>query len=71
MPLPFTKPDASPAIVLTVELLAGTLRVTDPPVQKVVGPPADTVGVVGGVLTVTTVAAEIAEVQPFAIVWTV
>ena len=39
--------------------------------QKVVGPPALMVGVVGGVFTVTTVAVEVAEVQPFAIVWTV
>ena len=50
---------------------AGAVKVTDPPVQKVVGPPALIVGVVGGVLTVTTVAAETEEVQPFAIVWTV
>ena len=35
---------------------AGALRVTDPPSQNVVGPPAVTVGVEGLALTVTVVA---------------
>jgi hypothetical protein len=36
---------------------------TLPPEQNVVGPPAEIVGTAGSVLTVTTVAAELAEVQ--------
>jgi hypothetical protein len=39
------------------------VNVTEPPVQNVVGPPAVIVGVAGLALTVTTVAAEVAE-QP-------
>jgi hypothetical protein len=42
------------------------VRVTEPPAQNVVGPPAVIVGVGGG-LTVTVVAAEVA-LQPFAFV---
>lgn len=37
------------------------VKVTEPPEQKVVGPPAVMVGVAGVALTVTTVAAEVAE----------
>jgi hypothetical protein len=47
------------------------VSVTDPPAQKVVEPPAETVGVVGVGLTVTATAFETAEVQPAAIVRTV
>ena len=39
------------------------VNVTEPPEQKVVGPPAEIVGVVGVGLTVTVVAAEVEE-QP-------
>lgn len=42
------------------------VRVTEPPVQKVVGPPAEIVGVGGFAFTVTTVAADVAEhPEPF------
>ena len=41
------------------------------PVQKVVGPPAEIVGVVGMALTVTAIGAEGSEVQPLAIACTV
>jgi hypothetical protein len=40
------------------------VNVTLPPAQKVVGPPAVAVGVLGNGFTVTTVGAEVAE-QPF------
>jgi hypothetical protein len=40
------------------------VKVTDPPEQKVVGPPAEIVGVVGVGLTVTTVEAEVDEHVP-------
>jgi hypothetical protein len=39
------------------------VKVTEPPEQKVVGPPAEIVGVVGVGLTVTVVPAEVEE-QP-------
>lgn len=39
------------------------VKVTEPPAQKVVGPPAVIVGVAGFAFTVTTVAADVAE-QP-------
>jgi hypothetical protein len=45
---------------------AGAVSVTDPPAQKVVGPPAVIVGVLGGVFTVTVMALEIELVQPLA-----
>jgi hypothetical protein len=41
------------------------VKVTEPPAQKVVGPPAVIVGVAGSGFTVTVVAAD-AEVQPLA-----
>ena len=41
------------------------VRVTEPPAQKVVGPPAVIVGAAGSGFTVTVVAAD-AEVQPLA-----
>ncbi len=41
------------------------VRVTDPPAQNVVGPPAVIVGVAGSGLTVTVVAVEVAEQEPF------
>lgn len=44
---------------------AEDVRVTEPPAQKEVGPPAVIVGVAGVGLTVTVVEAEVAE-QPFA-----
>ncbi len=44
------------------------MRTTEPPVQKVVGPPADTVGVAGIGFTVTVVAALAALWQPEAFV---
>jgi hypothetical protein len=40
------------------------VKVTEPPEQKVVGPPAEIVGVVGVGLTVTTVEAEVDEHVP-------
>ena len=43
---------------------AGAVRSTEPPVQKVVTPEAEIVGVLGGVLTVTVIALLTAEVQP-------
>ena len=47
------------------------VRVTLPPAQKVVGPPAVMLGVAGRGFTVTTVGAEVAE-QPLPLVnWTV
>ena len=42
------------------------MRVTLPPVQKVIGPLAEIVGVAGIAFTVTTVGAETADVQPAA-----
>ena len=39
------------------------VSITLPPVQKVVAPDADTVGVAGNEFTVTVVPAEVAEVQ--------
>ena len=47
------------------------VRITLPPEQKVVEPPADIVGVVGRVLTVTEIGADASEVQPLAIACTV
>jgi hypothetical protein len=44
-------------------LAADEVNVTEPPLQKVVGPPAVMVGVDGFALTVTTVAVDVAE-QP-------
>ena len=44
------------------------VKVTLPPVQKVVDPPAVIVGVAGRVFTVTVVCAEAGEVQPAAFV---
>ncbi|MNE05540.1 hypothetical protein D3C80_981080 [compost metagenome] len=41
------------------------VKVTDPPAQNVVGPPAVIVGVAGSGLTVTVVAVEVAEQDPF------
>jgi hypothetical protein len=49
---------------------AEEVRVTDPPEQNVVGPPAVIVGVAGVVFTVTTVPVDVAE-QPALIVVTV
>jgi len=46
-------------------LAALDVRVTDPPLQNVVGPPGVMVGVAGIGLTVTTVAADAALVQLF------
>jgi hypothetical protein len=40
------------------------VKVTEPPEQKVVGPPAEIAGVVGVGLTVTTVEAEVDEHVP-------
>ena len=40
------------------------VNTTLPPAQKVVGPPAEIVGVAGSGFTVTVVPAEVAEVQP-------
>ena len=44
---------------------------TEPPAQKVVGPPGVIVGVAGIGLTVTTVAADAADGQPFSVTITV
>ena len=44
---------------------------TDPPAQKVVGPPGVIVGVAGIAFTVTTVAADGNDGQPFAVTTTV
>lgn len=41
------------------------VKVTEPPAQKVVGPPAVMVGTTGSEFTVTVVAAEVAEHAPF------
>ena len=49
---------------------AGAVKVTDPPAQKVVGPPAVMLGVLGSGVTLTTVAALANEVHPEAIVRT-
>ena len=46
--------------------LADEVKTTDPPAQKVVGPPAEIVGVLGIGLTVTVVAVDVA-VQPDAL----
>ena len=43
------------------------VKVTEPPAQKVVGPPAEITGADGIAFTVTTVGADVA-VQPFAFV---
>ena len=43
---------------------AGAVSVTDPPAQKVVGPPAVMVGVLGGVFPVTVMALDTELVQP-------
>ena len=51
---------------------SGAVRVTLPPVQKVVGPLAVIVGFAGALVTVTVVASLATEVQPPAFVtWTV
>jgi hypothetical protein len=47
------------------------VKVTLPPVQKVVGPPAVIVGVAGMGFTVTVVPADGADVQPLAVTVTV
>lgn len=52
-PVDHTLPDADEEV-----------KVTLPPVQKVVGPPGVTVGVAGNGFTVTVVPADAAEVQP-------
>jgi hypothetical protein len=44
------------------------VKVTLPPAQKVVGPPAVIVGVAGRLFTVTTVASDVALWQPLALV---
>ena len=44
---------------------------TDPPAQKVVGPPGVIVGVDGIAFTVTTVAADAGDGQPFVVTTTV
>lgn len=44
---------------------AEDVRVTEPPAQKVVGPPAVIVGVAGIGFTVTVVAADVDEQEPF------
>jgi hypothetical protein len=44
------------------------IKVTDPPEQKVVDPPADMVGVLGAALTVTTIGLDVAEQFPLATV---
>ena len=44
---------------------------TDPPAQNVVGPPGVIVGVAGIAFTVTTVAADGSDGQPFAVTTTV
>jgi hypothetical protein len=41
------------------------VKVTEPPAQKVVGPPAVIVGVAGSGFTVTVVAADVDEQDPF------
>ena len=41
------------------------VRVTEPPAQKVVGPPAVIVGVAGSGFTVTAVEADVDEQDPF------
>ena len=46
------------------------VKVTEPPVQKVVGPPAEMVGVAGTGFTVTVVTTEVAE-QPLLVKVTV
>ena len=67
MPLAVTEIEAVVAPPGVQTLLTGLLllRVTLPPAQKVVGPPAVIVGVAGNGFTVTTVGADVA-VQPFA-----
>jgi hypothetical protein len=40
------------------------VKVTDPPEQKVVGPPAEMVGVVGAAFTVTVSGLDVAEQDP-------
>ena len=47
------------------------VKVTEPPEQNVVAPPAVIVGVDGVVFTVTTVPAEAKEVQPVVVTLTV
>ena len=44
------------------------VKVTDPPEQKVVAPPADMVGAVGAGLTVTAIGLDVAEQFPLATV---
>ena len=61
----------APPGVQTLPVAELEVRTTLPPAQKVVGPPAEMVGVAGLALTVTTVGAEVA-VQPLPLVtWTV
>jgi hypothetical protein len=52
-------------------VVAFEVSMTLPPAQKVNGPEAVTLGAVGVGLTVTTVGAEGAEVQPAVVTWTV
>ena len=47
------------------------VNTTLPPAQKVVGPPAEIVGVAGKAVTVTVVPTELAEVQPPLVTFTV
>ena len=51
--------------------LAEELKVTVPPVQKVVAPPAVITGVAGITFTVTAVPADAGEVQPVVVTTTV
>jgi hypothetical protein len=41
------------------------VRVTEPPVQKLIGPPAVIVGTAGSGFTVTVVAVDVEEQEPF------
>ena len=44
------------------------VKVTDPPEQNVVAPPADIVGILGAALTVTAIGLDVAEQFPLATV---
>ena len=52
-------------------MAADEVRTTEPPAQNVVGPPGVIVGVAGIGFTVTIVAADAAEGQPFSVTITV
>lgn len=54
------------AVDQELPLVAEELRVTDPPAQKVVGPPAVITGAAGIGFTVTVTGAEAGETHPFA-----